>query len=44
MNTIYLYIILKPGSGSLVSHASLNTIYLYIILKHKWVKKPREKV
>ena len=35
LNTIYLYIILKPFWRSLRRQYSLNTIYLYIILKHK---------
>ncbi len=33
LNTIYLYIILKPNSFSVADGYSLNTIYLYIILK-----------
>ena len=33
LNTIYLYIILKPGYKPFVQVQSLNTIYLYIILK-----------
>ena len=33
LNTIYLYIILKPVVGVLAASVGLNTIYLYIILK-----------